>query len=122
MSNDQHNKGTLGRVYGGNPNLIHIDDGTRAEFGHDMAGQMDGMMRERYTGERTEYQLVTQRLCPGCYMIGAFNMLLTLADGNGQSRLELARSMKAAFEALEANPEMGLTEEIIVKLDPCDEQ
>jgi hypothetical protein len=112
--------GTEGRVYGGDPNLIHIDDGKRADMGLRLASILDGKMREEYSGERTLGQRVMQSLCPGCYMIAAFDMLLTLADSNGQSRTELARSMRNAFQNLLNNPEQGLTEEIEVLLDPCE--
>lgn len=107
--------------YTGDPNRIHIKDGERGELGHDLAGVLDEQMRLRYTGERTEYQLLTQMLCPGCFMIAGFNMLLTLADGNGVPRSELAHFMGLAFEQLKANPEMGLTEAIEDLLDPCDD-
>jgi hypothetical protein len=112
--------GTNGRVYGGDPNLIHIDDGRRADMGLRLAELLDCRMRTEYKGDRTIEQRVDQPLCPGCYMIAGFNMLLTLADENGQTRTELARSMRNAFDALLKNPEMGLTEEITVMLDPCD--
>ena len=118
----QQNQGTLGRVYGGNPNLIHIDDGERALMGVRIAEHLERRMREEYKGERTPAQRVDQKLCPGCYMIAGFNMMLTLADANGQCRAELARSMMKAFETLAKNPEMGLTEEIIIQLDPCDDE
>ena len=49
-----------------------------------------------------------------------FDMLLTLADENGQSRTELARCMINAFTKLLNNPDGGLTEEIDVLLDPED--
>jgi hypothetical protein len=112
--------GTDGRVYGGDPDLIHVDDGARADMGLRLAERLEGMMRTEYSGERTPDQRVMQKLCPGCYMIVAFDMLLTLADANGQSRTELARSMRNAFDNLLANPSQGLTEEIEVLLDPCE--
>src|SRR5688572_17757371 len=97
--------GTEGRVYGGDPNLIHINDGERADMGLRMAEHLDRRMRDEYKGERTLDQRVDQPLCPGCYMIAMFNMAITLADENGQSRTELARSMRNAFEKLLCNPE-----------------
>ena len=112
--------GTDGRVYGGDPNLIHIDDGRRADMGLRLAELLSERMRKEYSGERSLEQRADQPLCPGCFMIAGFNMLLTLADENGQSRSELARSMRNAFDALLKNPDMGLTEEIEVMLDPCD--
>jgi hypothetical protein len=108
------------RVYGGKPQLIHIDDGQRAVMGVRIAEHLERRMRDEYQGERTPAQRVDQDLCPGCYMVAGFNMMLTLADANNQSRTELARSMRNAFDLLLKNPEMGLTEEITVLLDPCD--
>jgi hypothetical protein len=113
------NKGTEGRVYGGDPNLIHIEDGKRGDMGWRIAEHLNRRMRENYTGHRTTEQLVDQKLCPGCYMIAGFNMLLVLAQENGQSPTELARSMRNAFDSLLQNPEQGLTEEIEILLDPC---
>lgn len=109
------------RVYGGNPNLIHIDDGQRADMGIRLAELLETRMRNEYTGERSNAQRVDQNLCPGCYMIAVVNMAITLADANGQSRKELARCLKNAFAKLEANPEQGLSEEIEILLDPCDD-
>lgn len=115
-----HSDGTDGRVYGGNPNVIHIDDGKRAEMGEVLAVGLESMMRQNYQGPRTNEQRQTQPLCPGCFMIAGFNMLLVLADKNGQSRTELARTMRNAFDQLLQNPEAGLTEEMEIVMDPCD--
>lgn len=111
------NAGTEGRVYGGNPNLLHVADGTRADLGHLMAAFMEGYIRE-HAENRTDRQKELQKLCPGCYMVVAFNMLLVLARDNNQSTTELARCMRNAFDRLLANPNSGLTEEIEVLLDP----
>lgn len=111
--------GTDGRVYGGVPSLIHIPDGHRGDLGAALATDLDRMMRVGAVN-RTQHERAAQRLCPGCYMIVGFNMLIALADRNGQPRRELARSMIRAFEKLEANPEAGMTEEIDVILDPCE--
>ncbi|MCR5870655.1 MULTISPECIES: hypothetical protein [unclassified Sphingomonas] len=113
--------GTEGRVYGGDPNLIHVPDGKRADLGKALATDLDHLMRVGARG-RTLHQASTQPLCPGCYMIVGFDMLVTLADRNGQSRTELANSMIRAFEHLRDNPEgPGLVEEIAVVLDPEEE-
>ncbi|MGN6819230.1 MAG: hypothetical protein ACTHJR_11240 [Sphingomonas sp.] len=109
--------GTEGRVYGGDPNLIHVPDGTRAELGKAMAKKLDMAMREG-AENRTVGQRLYQALCPGCYMVVGFDMLVTLANQNGQSLNQLADSMIGAFEQLKVNPE--LIEEIFIKLDPCD--
>lgn len=111
--------GTNDRVYGGDANLIHIDDGKRADMGIRLAELLEERMRKEYSGERTIDERIDQNLCPGCFMIAGFNMLVTLADANGQSRTELARSMRNAFDQLLCNPEAGLTEEIEILLDPC---
>lgn len=115
--------GTDGRVYGGDPSLIHVKDKTRAEMGRRLAGSLDDEMRYQafQGGMRTQAEAFgenRQKLCPGCYMVVGYDMLLQLADANGQSRTELARSMIGAFQKLLDNPELGLTEEIEVLLDP----
>lgn len=94
--------GTDGRVYGGDCNLIHVADGHRAEYGAALAHHLDGMMRDAAyrDGERTWKEAVNQPLCPGCYMVVGFDMMLTLAKENGQSIKELARTMRDAFDNL----------------------
>lgn len=109
---------TQDRVYGGDPRLIHVPDGKRAALGKRVARFMDEAMRHG-AENRTQFETLTQPLCPGCAMVVAFNMLVYLADNNDQSRTELARSMKIAFEKLERNPSQLMIEEIEVQLDPC---
>lgn len=106
------------RVYGGDPNLIHVPDGTRAELGRAAALWLERAMRMG-AENRTLSERAMQRLCAGCFMVVGFDMLVTLADDNGQSRTELARCMMNAFQKLLDNPENGMTEEITVLLDPC---
>lgn len=113
------NKGTEGRVYGGNPDLLHVPDGQRAALGHLVAAFLEGQMREN-AENRTDRQKEMQPLCPGCYSVVAFDMLVVLADDNGQSRRELARCMINAFQKLYDNPESGLTEEMRILIDPDD--
>jgi hypothetical protein len=109
-------KGTLGRVYGGNPDLIHVADGKRAEAGKRMAVILDSLMRE-HAEERTEQEKATQSLCPGCYMVVGFNMLTELARRNGQPLGELALSMAGAFLELASGGPDSM-ESIAVMLDP----
>lgn len=106
------------RVFGGNPNLIHVDDGLRADMGQRMAAILDAEMRSNYSGERTPEQLRDQPLCPGCYMIVAFNMLLTLAERNKQDFRTVARTMRNAFDCYLETPDGECIEEIAVMLDP----
>lgn len=113
-------EGTNGRVYGGDPTRIHIDDGKRADVGLRIAERLDNIMRCEYTGPRTLDERIMQPLCPGCYMIALVNAAITLADANGQSRTEMARTMRNAFHALMENPDKGMSEEIEIMLDPCD--
>lgn len=112
-------RGTLGRVYGGDPTLIHAADGTRASIGrtlaHGLALQLrhDAFMR----GERSLEEASAQPLCPGCYMVIGFNMLRELALANGQPIAELAQTMARAFDALANDTEIDC-ESINVILDP----
>lgn len=109
--------GTDGRVYGGDAMLIHIKDGTRQRFGKAMADELDWRMRmdAEASGARTPQEAGTQQLCPGCYMIASFHMLVQLAKSNGQSMEELGASMAAAFQALRDGRMIG--EEINVILE-----
>lgn len=108
-------KGTEGRVYGGDCNLIHVADAKRAEAGQWLARQLDYEMRRR-AQDRTAEQKETQALCPGCYMIVGYNMLIELAKRNGQSLTELGRSMAAVFQLVAEGKEFN-KEEIAVMLD-----
>jgi len=110
--------GTLGRVYGGDPNLIHVPDGQRTHIGYLLEAFLSGTMRQG-AENRTDRERETQNLCPGCYMVVGFDMLVALADNNGQSRKELARSMRDAFQHLLDCPDDGCIEEIHIELDPC---
>lgn len=94
--------GTDGRVYGGDCDLIHVADGKRAELGETLAVQLTKAMRvDAFNrGDRTLEQAATQSLCPGCYMVVGFDMLVTLARQNGQSLQELGRTMARAFDNL----------------------
>lgn len=114
--------GTQGRVYGGDPNLIHVKDGKRRDFGDMLADVVD--MHMRYgplgAGDTKARERAFKKLCPGCYMIVMFNALITLAERNGQPLSELAATMAAAFETLigEEDYSKAYTEEIEVLLDP----
>ncbi|TXH57711.1 MAG: hypothetical protein E6Q97_03930 [Desulfurellales bacterium] len=115
--------GTLGRVYGGDSDLIHIEDGKRARFGAHFAQEIDRAMRFAALGNgtRTGKEVVSQRLCPGCYMIVLFDAAITLAQNNGQSVVELGATMTAAFQRLTIDAAAGehklVTEEIHVIME-----
>ncbi len=111
--------GTLGRVYGGDCNLVHIKDGMRMEVGAQLADALDTQIRLKAMaqGKLNAADFDSKPLCPGCFMIALFNVAIHLADANGQSRTELGRTMAQAFAKLADNPAEGLTEEIEVILD-----
>lgn len=111
--------GTDGRVYGGDPNLIHVPDGKRADLGNLAACFVEAEMRKG-AENRTHREREMQTLCPGCYMVVGFDMLLRLADDAGQDRRQLAKSMIAAYEKLLENPDQPPLEEIFIQLDPPD--
>lgn len=107
-----------GMVYRGDPNLIHVSDGKRAEAGRMVARKIDEAMRAN-AQNRSDKERAEQDLCPGCYMVVLYDAAIALADANGQSRKELAASLSAAFAKLAAEPDLGYSEEIHVMLDPC---
>lgn len=119
--------GTNGRVYGGDPGLVHIPDGERAEVGQWLAGMLGKGMRVRAVLQKAqpgeegarwaEHQAMP--LCPGCYMVALFNAAVALAKESGQPLAELGRSMAGAFNALADCPEgdAACIESIQVKLD-----
>lgn len=109
--------GTQSRVYGGDPNLVHIADGERRKIGADIAQDVDEAMRENAMANEKPYE---GPLCPGCYMIALFNAACELAVRNGQPLTELGATMAHAFSALARNPSAAGTEEIAVILDPED--
>lgn len=104
-------------IYRGAPNLIHVQDGQRAALGREVAHHIDVMIRSQAVG-REPHQLVSQNLCPGCYMVVGFNAMVELAQQNGQSLTELANSMIGAFQQLR-DQGIEAREDIEVQLDPC---
>jgi hypothetical protein len=119
--------GTLGRVYGGDPELVHIPDGQRADVGHELAKEADAIIREFGIAKagKSLKNYYDKPICPGCYMVAGFNMLVVLAQKNGQSLTELGNTMSRAFgklaecgELLDSNA-MACIEEIEVILDPA---
>ncbi len=114
--------GTNDRVYGGDPSLIHIADGERAHVGDYMAAELDEEMRKLAfdSGARDFKETQEQLLCPGCYMVAGYDMLVTLAKANGQSLKELALTMAAAFTELAKDTSQPYRESITVILDPCE--
>lgn len=110
--------GTQGRVYGGNPALVHIEDGKRRLAGEAVARFIGEQMRQAafLRGANS-----TGALCPGCYMVALVNASVELAQANGQSLCELGRTMSEAFAEIADNACAGrevVTEEICVLLDP----
>lgn len=104
--------GTMGRVYGGDPDLLHFRDGTRKDAGRRVADFIDDDMR------RINNTDGDTPLCPGCYMIALLNAAICLAQDNGQPLSELGRSMAHAFSLLSDDADAAMTEEILVILDP----
>ncbi len=111
--------GTDGRVYGGDPELVHVPDGQRKEVGNALAAVADTIIRQM--GQRS-YDNPSLPLCPGCYMVVGFNMMVELAKANGQSLQELGNTMSKAFSILAGQGVLDsnacLLEEIEVILDP----
>jgi hypothetical protein len=115
------------RVYGGDCGLIHVPDGSRGAFAADLAGHLDSMMRAVATREAwrrgdskallidTGDKLDTDSLCPGCYMVVGYDMLVHLARVNGQDVGELARTMIHEFQRLLADPSRPLVEHVQVQ-------
>lgn len=103
--------GTEGRVYGGDPNLLHIPDGQREAFGIDVANYAIQKLREINGGSDL-------KPCPGCCNVVVFNVALELARQSGQSVTEMAASLSLAFTQISTNNKQSL-EEIEIILDPC---
>lgn len=103
--------GTEGRVYGGDPNLLHIPDGQREAFGIDVANYAIQKLREINGGSDL-------KPCPGCCNVVVFNVALELARQSGQSVTEMAASLSLAFTQISTNSKQSL-EEIEIILDPC---
>jgi hypothetical protein len=108
-------EGTQGRVYGGDPNLIHIPDHHRKDVGIDLADNLEGTMRLlAIQNQGVSFADRDKKLCPGCYMIAGIDMMLVLADRNGQDRRELALTLVEAFKKLADDPNADLIEEVHV--------
>jgi hypothetical protein len=111
--------GTDDRVYGGDCDLVHVADGRRRMAGYLVANHIETHMREN-AENRTEREKEMQALCPGCYMIVAFNALVWLAGANKQTPKELGLTMAQAFLKLAECDSFSeaCIEEIEVILDP----
>ncbi len=105
----EQDKGTLGRVYGGAETLIHIRDGQRDKVGRLLAEAYDDYARREafMDGRRTHEKSYLQELCPGCYMVVGFNMMVSLAQMSKQDLKELGRCMANAFEQLAETGEVS---------------
>lgn len=104
--------------YAGDPNLVHVADGRRADMGRSAAGFIEQEIRYNASvaGRGDLNNAYKAPLCPGCYMVVIYNTALELAKQNGQSETELCRSLSLAFAKLADNPNMD-KEEIFVCLD-----
>ncbi len=98
------------RIYGGDSQLVHVKDGTRAIFGARVAEAISQMMRDQAVadGLKSREEADAQALCPGCYMIVLFNAAVALACANGQSLAGLGHTMTLAFNELRQRAELGM--------------
>lgn len=119
---DPHTGAT--RVYGGDCGLIHIPDGERGQFAADIAETLDHRMRGVATREAwrrgdldaaISEKMDTDSLCPGCYMVVGYDLLVHLARVNGQDPRELALTMIHEFGKLLNEPDRPLIEHVDVK-------
>lgn len=99
------------RVYGGDLELVHIQDGRRRAIGAGLATFYGATIRALAVARGANAR---GALCPGCYMVAVYNCAVSLADANGQSRRELGETLAAQFATLARNPELGTIEEIEV--------
>lgn len=118
-------KGTDGRVFGGDCDLIHIPDGERKQHGKEAADFIERNMRQVafVRGMRTKEQAETQDLCPGCYSVVIFNAALELAKRTGFDTKALGVTLSSAFMRLamcDGDPEC--IEEIVMHLDTVGER
>lgn len=105
--------GTNGRAYGGDANLVHIPDHHRADVGAAMADSLERTMRLLAIPLHPD-DWKTATLCPGCYMIAGFDMLVELARRTGQPVKEIAATMARAFTELASDADYRMTEEMTV--------
>ena len=82
-------------VFGEDPHFVHLQDGHRAEFAHDIVQEIERQMRiqawER--GELQEAGLVSKPLCPGCTVTIAFNALNFIAKRYDYNPGQIADAM-----------------------------
>jgi hypothetical protein len=98
-----------GEIYAGDPRLIHIANGQRAEVGELTSLFMERVIRyeAHKSGARPFETSRDLTLCPGCYMMAAFDMLIALAQRNGQPLEELGSVMSQAFKTLQVAATYG---------------
>lgn len=105
-------QGTNGRVYGGDPTLVHVPDHHRTDMGDGVAQMLDSAMRMVAKIQGTNDR---GTLCPGCYMIVLFDAAVKLAQKNGQPVQELGHSMADLFQKLAFDGEFKPTEEMVIR-------
>lgn len=115
------------RIYGGDCGLIHIPDGERGQVAAELGARLDRIMRATATREAyragnldrlIDDKLDTDTLCPGCYMVAGYDMLVHLARVNGQDVRELAATMIHEFTKLYNEPDRPLVEHVEVQREP----
>lgn len=92
--------GVQGLVYWQDENLVHIEN-RWIPFGQTRAGDWEVKMRNYafLMGDANAWDM-ERPMCPACYMLAGYNMLVALAQRTGQSLEELGESMAMLFSQL----------------------
>jgi len=87
-----------GKVYWQDDSYVHVEDRWQ-EFGQRMADKLEMAIR-RANSDGGFYD-TEKPICPACYMLIAYNMLVNMAKKNGQTLEELQASMLGMFESMD---------------------
>ena len=110
--------GKEGKVYWQDDNLIHVD-GEWVFLGERMATEVEIVMRKHneLNLEKDKEFSWSAPLCPACYMLIAYNMLVGLAQRTGQDIEELRSSMIELFTHMDAQNPHATAINVICPLD-----
>lgn len=106
--------GKAGKVYWQDDNLVHVEDQWQ-DYGHRMAAKLEIAMRDANGIEGWE-GFEMKPLCPACYMLIGYNMLVALAQRNGQRLVELKESMSRLFSDMDLNSPYTDTVNVVCEL------
>lgn len=114
------------KVYLHDEQFVHVEN-QWIEMGGRMVDKMELMMRawNGNEGWETDKAGYIKPLCPACYMLIAYNMLVELAERNGQDLQELKESMAKLFNEMDKTKPYTTVMKVVCPVpnnNPCEKE